>query len=182
MGTQVACRDGDTTSGRNAPQLRGSGRRERRCCHLLSCGSGQPALGLAGGAQPPAQSLGGFRGTSHQRGQERAEGGMRKVLHLKNERRHPLFHPHGVQLWGRQGWVSGVATPRQPPQPPPAMAGLSHPLPSPSRPPGPQAAHTVSIQVPTATTPPIQTCLDIAISLFANRDFILIIFCFFFPV
>lgn len=36
---------------------------------------------------------------------------LRMVLHLKNERRHPWFHPHGVQLWGRQGWVSGVGSP-----------------------------------------------------------------------
>lgn len=48
---------------------------------------------------------------------------MRKALHLENEWRHPLFHPHGVQLWGRQGWVSGTASSRARPPPP---AGLPH--------------------------------------------------------
>lgn len=102
-------------SGRNAPQL-AAGAEGRSGGAAMS--SPVDLGGAHWGGEAPAQSFRGFSGTSHQRGPEACqEGGMRKALHLQNERRHPLFHPHGVQLWGRQAWVSRAASPR--PRPPP---------------------------------------------------------------
>lgn len=49
---------------------------------------------------------GSLTGTSYKQGQKQAERERRKALHLESEW-HPLFHPHGVQLWNRQGCVSG---------------------------------------------------------------------------